>query len=106
MGTCYQLRISKKQYPPAQPFPVAARPDGRDPVFVFVMDYLLEGNQLVEPLYVMDKAGKLGRAQGQAVAPEARAFIEGRLLSGGDLMAGEVAVIKCPYEFRIRRRLA
>ncbi len=71
----------------AQPIPLPVRADGRDPVFVATMDFLLAQNQLVEPLYVMEKTGKLSRNQDQAVVPETRAFIEGQLLAGGGMLA-------------------
>jgi hypothetical protein len=71
---------------PAGPIATAQRPDGRDPVFVAVFDYLLEGSRLVEPLYQMEKAGKFSREKDQAVMPEGRAFIEGQLLKGGQML--------------------
>ncbi len=72
---------------PAQPIALAVRSDGRDPLFVAVMDFLLAQNQLVEPLYVMEKAGKLSRAETEPILPEGRAFFEARLLAGGDMLA-------------------
>jgi hypothetical protein len=70
---------------PAEPLPTAAREDGRDPVFVTVMDCLLEQNKFVEPLYQLEKAGKLGRGE-TPVAPEGRALIENQLHKGGELL--------------------
>lgn len=70
---------------PAQPLSLALRPDGRDPVFVATMDFLMEQNKLVEPLYQMDLEHKLGRVE-TPVAPEARALIEGQLCKGGELL--------------------
>ena len=74
-----------------------ARADGRDPFFVFTMDYIVEQNKWVEPLYQLEKAGKLGNekpdANGnppnppKAVAAEGKAFIEERLLTGGNMLA-------------------
>jgi hypothetical protein len=69
----------------AKPIGVAAREDGRDPMFVAVLDYLLAGNKLVEPLYQLEKAGKLGHGE-QPITDEARAFIEGQLLKGGAML--------------------
>jgi hypothetical protein len=69
--------------------------DGRDPMFVAVMDYLLETKTRVEPLYQLEKAGKLGDefAKGpktgtdtQPVSAEGQAFIEGQLLKGGEML--------------------
>ncbi len=71
----------------AQPISLATRSDGRDPVFVAVMDFLLAQNQLVEPLYVMEKTGKLSRNQDQPVVPQGRVFFETQLLAGGGLLA-------------------
>ncbi|MEO7415340.1 MAG: hypothetical protein ABIZ81_18500 [Opitutaceae bacterium] len=70
---------------PAQPLALSARADGRDPFFVAVMDYLLEQNKLVEPLYALDKAGKF-RIETAPPTPEGRAFIEGQLLKGGAML--------------------
>ncbi len=71
---------------PAAPIGLAARPDGRDPMFVAVLDYLIAQNQTVEPLYQMEKAGKFSREKEQAIVPEGRAFIEGQLLKGGQML--------------------
>ena len=46
---------------------------------------LLVQHRQVEPLYVLEKAGKLGQAE-QPVSDEARAFIEARLLEGGRML--------------------
>lgn len=78
--------------------PLAPRPDGRDPIFVAVMDYILEQHAQVEPLYQLEKAGKMGRDQlvdregkiiqeNQPVTPEARAFITRQLVTGGEMLA-------------------
>jgi hypothetical protein len=71
---------------PAQPIPVAARPDGRDPIFVAVIDYLQAQHRQMEPIYQLEKAGKLGQGEQGVVADEARAFIEARLLEGGQML--------------------
>lgn len=70
---------------PAQPIAIPAREDGRDPMFVAVVDYVLAQNKLVEPLYQLEKEGKWGHGE-QPVTPEARAFIEGQLLKGGEML--------------------
>lgn len=82
---------------PAEAVTFGARPDGRDPFFVAALDYFIAQNKLVEPLYQLEKEGKLGNekpdANGQqpfppkAVSPEGRVFIEGQLLSGGNMLA-------------------
>ena len=84
---------------PAQPISLAPRPDGREPVFVALTEYLVAQNKLVEPLYQLEKEGKLGNdkvtvgADGKAVhesrpmTNEARGFVEGQLLKGGEMLA-------------------
>lgn len=72
---------------PAQPIAIAARPDGRDPMFVAVVAYLQTQYQQMEPIYQLEKAGKLGQGEHGVVAPETRAFIETRLIEGGQMLA-------------------
>ena len=69
-----------------EPIALAPREDGRDTMFVAVLDYVRAQNKKVEPLYQMEKAGKLGHGE-QPVTDEARAFIEGQLLTGGQMLA-------------------
>ncbi|MCX6955017.1 MAG: N-acetylmuramoyl-L-alanine amidase [Verrucomicrobia bacterium] len=71
--------------PPA--IALAAREDGRDPMFVAVFDYLLAQNKLVEPLYQLEKAGKFSHERDEKVVPEGQAFIEGQLLTGGKMLS-------------------
>ncbi len=71
---------------PASAISVASRADGRDPMFVAVMDYLLAQHALVEPLYQLEKAGKLSHGRDEAIVPEGRALIEGQLLKGGQML--------------------
>lgn len=71
---------------PAQPISLAPRTDGRDPMFVAELDYILGSNQQVEPLYRLHKEGKLGDRE-QPVSDEARAFIDRQLVSGGEMLA-------------------
>jgi len=71
---------------PAEPFPLAARPDGRDPMFVAVFDYLRTQHKQVEPLYQLEKSGKLGGQNDAPVSDEARAFFESRFLEGGQML--------------------
>lgn len=70
---------------PAQPISLTARADARDPLFVAVVDFFLTQSKQVEPIYQLEKEGKLGHGE-QALAPEARAFIESRLLEGGQML--------------------
>ena len=80
---------------PAQPIALAPQAAGRDPMFVATMNYILATLQQVEPLYRLEKAGKLSddfakaRKPGkdlQPVDPEGRAFIEAQLLRGGEML--------------------
>jgi hypothetical protein len=71
---------------PARPIATAVQPDGRDPVFVAAMTYLLTQQKLVEPLYILEKAGKFSHEKGEAIVPEGRDFIEARLLTGGEML--------------------
>jgi len=71
---------------PAAPILLPVRADQRDPVFVAAMDYVIATNALVEPLYQLEKAGKLGRGEAP-VAPEGRAFIEDQLLRGSAMLS-------------------
>jgi hypothetical protein len=70
---------------PAQVIPMAARTDGRDPMFVAVFEYLRTQHRSVEPLYQLEKAGKLGHSD-RPLDPEARAFIETRLAEGAQML--------------------
>ncbi len=83
---------------PAQPLSLAPRADGRDPVFAAAMDYFVATLKLVEPLYQLEQAGKLGNDlitpvpnaephhEKRPVTPEGRAFIEAQLLRGGEML--------------------
>lgn len=70
---------------PADPLPLTARPDGRDPFFVAMIDYLVAQNQLVEPLYALDQQGKF-RIETAPPTSEGRAFIEGQLVKGAQML--------------------
>lgn len=85
--TGIKLADMKSGVATAQPISLAARDDGRDPMFVAAVDYLVAQNRLVEPLYQMEKEGKLGQEPAATVAPEARAFVEGQLARGGQMLA-------------------
>ena len=71
---------------PAQAIGLVVQADSRDPMFVAVMNYLLAQQKLVEPLYILEKAGKFSREKTEAVTPEGRDFIEARLLTGGGML--------------------
>lgn len=67
------------------PVAMTTREDGRDPMFVAVMDFLVAQNKEVEPLYQLEKEKKLGHGK-EPITPEVRAFIEGQLLNGGEML--------------------
>lgn len=69
----------------AHPVSLAPRADQRDPLFATVMDYLLAQNAKVETIYQLDKAGKL-KVENNSDTSEARAFITGQLLTGGEML--------------------
>jgi hypothetical protein len=71
---------------PAQPIALTSRADGREPLFVAVFDYLIASQKLVEPLYQMDKEGKFRIKDGEAPKPEGVAFMQSRLLAGGNML--------------------
>ncbi len=70
---------------PARPISLAVRTDGRDPLFVAVVDYLLAQHGLVEPLYQLDKEGKF-KTDGSSDNSAGRAFIVGQLVTGGEML--------------------
>lgn len=69
----------------AQPLSLAASADGRDPFFVATLNYLLEQHRQVEPLYALEQAGKF-KADQASTSVEGRAFLEGQLLKGGEML--------------------
>jgi hypothetical protein len=94
---------------PVEPYVLGTREDGRDPFFVIAMDHVIAQNALVEPLYRMEKAGLLGNSQQpKPVAPEARAFIEGQLLTGAQILARTwvTAWRSAPVDTFLRTQLA
>ncbi len=75
----------KARVRPAAPVSLALRSDGRDPVFAETMEFLLEQNQLVEPLYQLEAAAKLGHGK-YPVSPEGQEFILSQLAKGGQYL--------------------
>lgn len=67
---------------PARPLSLAPRPDGRDPAFTAALDYLRATRRTVEPLYRLMQQHALEDPANAA----GRAFIEGRLLAGGEML--------------------
>lgn len=70
----------------AGPLSLATRHDGRDPLIMAIMTYLIEQHGKMEPLYQLDKAGKL-RADIFPVAIEGRTFITTQIQIGGEMLA-------------------
>lgn len=71
---------------PAEPISLAARPDTSDPMFVAVFSYLRAQHAHVEPLYQLEKSGKLGGQNDAPPSAEARAFFEARFIEGGQML--------------------
>ena len=70
---------------PAAALTLTVQPDGRDPFFVEAMNYLIEQNKLVEPLYALEKKGVF-KADVAATSVEGQEFIKARLLTGGQML--------------------
>ncbi|MEY4941417.1 MAG: hypothetical protein RIQ93_3152 [Verrucomicrobiota bacterium] len=70
---------------PAAPISLTSPAEGRDPVFVAALEFIRRQHRWVEPLYQMEKAGKLGLEQ-QPVTDEARVFFERRLQEGSEML--------------------
>jgi len=72
---------------PPRVLPLVPRKDGRDPLFVAVLDYIRVQHRQVETIYELAKAGRLGQAPGAEVPAETRRLIEEQLLAGGQMLA-------------------
>ena len=73
-------KLSAKIHP-AEKISAAAEPNG---IFQTAVNFVVANNQLVEPLYQLEKDGKLSD-QGDAGA-EGRAFLEAQLVKSGQLL--------------------
>jgi hypothetical protein len=98
-------------------FVLSPRGDGRDPLFVAVMEWFIRQHEEVETLYSLEKAGKLSNEQEKVdrtrqfpgpVDPEGRAFFESRLLTGGEMLAALWATAwhSAPIDTFLRTQLA
>lgn len=68
-----------------EPVSMLARPDGRDPVFVAALEFIIRQHTHVATIYELEKAGRLGHGDGP-MTDEARSLIEERLLDGGRML--------------------
>lgn len=69
------------QIHPAEKIPAAASPDG---IFRTSVNFVVEANKLVEPLYKLDRDGKLSDKGDRGA--EGRAFLEGQLVKSGQFL--------------------
>jgi hypothetical protein len=74
----------KTRLHPAQWVNLGDRPAKQDEIFQTAVLFLVDQNKLVEPLYQMDKAGKL--SGNGTVGLEGKAFLEGQLLKSGQFL--------------------
>ena len=87
---------------PAEKISAASDPNG---IFQTSVNFIVAANQLVEPLYKMDRDGKLSN-KGDAGA-EGRAFLEGQLMKSGQLL-GDIwftAWLTAPEDTFLEREL-
>jgi len=66
---------------PAEKLSAAAVPDG---IFGNAVQFIVEQNKLVEPLYILDRDGKLSNKENSGA--EGRAFLEAQLVKSGQLL--------------------
>ncbi len=69
------------QIKPAWEIPNSLDGDG---IFPEAVDFVVQANKLVEPLYTLDRDGKLSNKPGRGA--EGRAFLEGQLVKSGQLL--------------------
>ncbi len=67
-----------------QPAGKIAAADDPNGIFHTSVDFIVAANQLVEPLYRMDRDGKLSNKENRGA--EGRAFLEGQLVKSGQLL--------------------
>ena len=66
---------------PAEKMPAADDPNG---IFHASVNFLVAANKLVEPLYILDRDGKLSNKENRGA--EGRAFLESQLVKSGQLL--------------------
>lgn len=93
------IRLHKINYDELKPRVLPARTVNKDRYWRDILGYLRESNELVRPLYELEKSGRLRESRGKR-------FIEDRLLAAGSMLAG---VWNAAYdgahidEFRVKR---
>lgn len=97
-----KLEALAGQIHPAERVGDPARSDG---LFRAVVDYLVEQNKLVEPLYQLEKEGKLSGEGEPGLA--GRPFLEGQLVKGGQMLGNLwlTAWLPAPEDSYLRRQL-
>jgi hypothetical protein len=75
------LKKLTAQVKPAKEIDRALDADG---IFAEAVDFVVQANKLVEPLYAMDRDGKLSNKPGRGA--EGRAFLEGQILKSSQLL--------------------
>jgi hypothetical protein len=74
----------KKKLRPAHPVTLNGQPASSDQIFPAVVDFIVEQNKLVEPLYQMEKDHKLsGESE---LGMQGKPFIEGQLMKAGQFL--------------------
>jgi len=69
---------------PAAYLPPPSNANGRSPLFVNVLNYVLAQQKQVEPLYALEKAGKLSPEKPESA--EGRTFLEEQILTAGNML--------------------
>jgi hypothetical protein len=70
--------------PKVHPAELVGKPEEPESFFRAVVAYIQDGNSAVEPLYRLEKEGKLA-ASGD-ISPEGKAFLEGQLVKGAQML--------------------
>jgi len=78
------FKAMKAKLRPAQPVSLHGRPAKSDEMFQAAMEFVMEQNKLVEPLYVLARDGKLSGTGEEGRSGEA--FLEGQLVKSGQLL--------------------
>ena len=78
------MEALKSRLHPAQPVSISGRPAKPEEMFQAAMLFLIEQNKQVEPLYQLDKDGKLSGEGEKGL--EGKAFLESQLLKSGQLL--------------------